>query len=188
MAAREAFDRFERSHTASGGNSEPSITMRAALTVAVLAGFLAVATFLTNDAIKHAIQSETRAADANSQRNAFETEKEVALLDATLARSMSAAGDRALAAASKANEHTLDRDADRFRGQTNALSEKVSAAHGEVDHANEKHLLYEIAVVLLQIGIVLASVSIIARRGFLLGGGVAAGIAGVIMLIVGVAH
>jgi hypothetical protein len=154
----------------------------------VLAGFLAVATFLANDAVKNAIQSETRAADAHSQRNAFETEKEVAHLDASLAQSMAAAGDRGLAAASRNDEHALSRDSLRLRAQARALSDKVAGARGEVNHANDEHLLYEVAVVLLQIGIVLASVSIIARREFLLGAGVVAGIVGVVVLVLGVVH
>ena len=189
MEAREAFERFERSHRASTEHpGEPRITMRAALTVAVLAGFLAVATFLANDAVKHAIQSETRAADAHSQRNSFETEKEVAKLDASLEQSMSASSDVGLAHASKSEEHALNKDSRRFRRQTAAIAGKVSAAEDDVKHANNEHLLYELAVVLLQIGIVLASVSIIARRMFLLYSATIAGVIGVGILIVGVIH
>jgi hypothetical protein len=187
VEAHQAFERFERSRSASSGN-EPSITTRAALTVAVLAGFLAIASFLANDAVKRAIQSETRVADAHSQRNAFETEQEVAKLDAHLEGSMAASSDAGLAQASKSDEKTLKKDSERLQHQAATLAGQVSEARGEVNHANDEHLLYELAVVLLQIGIVLASVSIIARRGFLLGGGVVAGIVGVVVLVVGVIH
>jgi Domain of unknown function (DUF4337) len=47
--------------------------------------------------------------------------------------------------------------------------------------------LYELAVVGLQIGIVLASVSIIVKRRWLMYTGGAAGVAGVVVLIVGFA-
>jgi hypothetical protein len=189
MEARDAVERFEHGHRASGGHrGEPSFTMRAALAVAILAGLLAIATFLANDAVKDAIQSETRAANAHSQRNAFETEREVALLDASLAQSLSASSDRGLAAASKDEEHALMGEERKFLAKEKSVQEKVSAAHAELNHANDEHLLYELAVVALQIGIVLASVSIIARRRFLLYGGTVAGVVGAVVLVIGLAH
>src|SRR4051794_11079513 len=188
MEAHEAVDRFGHSHRASGGGEEPSFTMQAALAVAILAGLLAIATFLVNDAVKDAIQSETRAADAHSSQNVFQTEKEVALLDASIVQAMSASKDSGLAAASKADEHTLMADERKFLEQTQSLKKKVSEARGEVSHANDKHLRYELAVVALQIGIVLASVSIIARRRFLLYGGTAAGAVGAVLLVLALAY
>jgi hypothetical protein len=54
-------------------------------------------------------------------------------------------------------------------------------------HANDQHLLYELAAVLLQISIVLASVAIIARRRFLLYGGGGLSVIGVVVLVIGYA-
>ena len=53
------------------------------------------------------------------------------------------------------------------------------------DHANTQHVDYELAEVGLQVGIVLASVSIIARRRWLLGVAGGAATAGVVLLLVG---
>jgi hypothetical protein len=190
MEAHEAFERFERSHHATGGGhgNEPSFTTRAALTVAVLAAFLAIATFLTNEEVKNAIQNETKAADAHAQSTSFETQKEVALLNGAILRSLSVSSDHGVAVASKAGADELDKHNDEFDAESAALEEEVATAQSEVNDANDKHLFDELAVVALQIGIVLASVSIIARRGFLLWGGTAAGVVGVVILVGGLLH
>jgi hypothetical protein len=187
MEAHEAFGRYERSHHAVGGGpgGEPSFTMRAALTVAVLAAFLAVATFLGNEAIKDAIQNETKAAEASSHRNSFETQREQALLDGAIMRAMSVSSDHGVAVASKAGADELDKHTKEFSAASKALDQKVAEARADVGHANDQHLVYELAIVALQIGIVLASVSIIARRGFLLAGSTVAGVVGVVVLIFG---
>jgi hypothetical protein len=65
------------------------------------------------------------------------------------------------------------------------LREEIAADEHEVDHANTQHIDYELAEVGLQVGIVLASVSIIARRRWLLGAAGAAASAGVVLLLVG---
>ena len=76
-------------------------------------------------------------------------------------------------------------NAKEIKKQTAELAGQVKEHQAEVHKANDKHLLYEIAEVLLQIAIVLASVSIIASRRFLLlgGGGIAA--IGVVVLVIG---
>src|SRR3954451_425418 len=162
MEAREAFERYERSHHAAGqGGTEPSFTMRAAVSVAVLAAFLAIATFLVNEAVKEAIQNETKAAHADSQFTSFQTESEVALLDGAILRSLSVSNDGGVAATSKAGADELDKHTEEFDQAAAGLKAEASDAQDEVDHANDKHLTYELAVVGLQIAIVLASVSII---------------------------
>jgi hypothetical protein len=189
MEAHKAFDRFERSHHASAQHgNEPSFTTRAALTVAVMAALLAVATFLVNEAVKEAIQNETKAAAADSQFTSFQTQSEVARLDGAVLRSLSVSSDRAVATTSKAGVDELDKHTDEFDQAATALHQEAAHARDEVDHANDKHLIYELAVVGLQIGIVLASVSIIARRRFLLTGSWAIGVAGMVVLIVGITH
>jgi hypothetical protein len=68
------------------------------------------------------------------------------------------------------------------------LSARIQDHKRDVDHANTQHVLYELAEVGLEVGIVLASVSIIARRRWLLGIGGAAASAGVVLLMVGLLH
>jgi len=188
MEAREAYERYERTHHATEhSGEEPSFTMRAAITVAILAGFLAVATFLVNEAVKDAIQNETKASEADSHVTSFQTQSETALLDGAILRSLSVSGDRGLSTASKAGADELDKHTKQFDQATTELKAQAADAREEVDDANHRHLVYELAVVGIQIGIVLASVSILARRRFLLTGSWVVGIAGVVVLIVGLA-
>ena len=66
-----------------------------------------------------------------------------------------------------------------------ALVEEMHHDEQHVDHYNDKHLLYELAEVALEVGIVLATVSIIAHRRWLLGGGIGLGLIGTVLLIAG---
>ena len=66
-----------------------------------------------------------------------------------------------------------------------ALVEEEHHDEEHVDHYNDKHLLYELAEVALEVGIVLATVSIIAHRRWLLVTGVAVGVVGTVLLIAG---
>ncbi len=87
-------------------------------------------------------------------------------------------------ALTKASEK-LNKTADSLDPVVKHLDEEAKTQSDEADDANHKHLLFELAEVGLQIGIVLASVSIIARRRWLLGAGGLAGSAGVAILAVG---
>jgi uncharacterized protein DUF4337 len=186
VEAREAFERHERAHQAVGqAGGEPSFTMQAAVTVAILAAFLAIATFLVNEAVKDAIQNETKASEADSHVTSFQTQSETALLDGAILRSLSVSSDRGLSVASKAGADELDKHTKEFDQAAAELKGEAADARQRVDDANHQHLIYELAVVGLQIGIVLASVSIIARRRFLLTGSWIMGVAGFAVLVVG---
>jgi hypothetical protein len=188
MEAHEAFERFEKSHeTGHGGSHEVSFASQAALGVAILAAFLAVATFLANEAIKEAIQGQTKVADASSKIQSANTQSEIAHLNAAVIESLAAQGGPPAKALDKIGtdlEH-------QTKTQIDPLSEEATKErdkeHKNVAHANDQHLRYELAEVGLQIGIVLASVSIIARRRWLLWGGGAMGTIGVVILGIGLA-
>src|SRR5258708_8235916 len=70
MEAHEAYERFEQTHHHADhkGNGEGvSFATQAALVVAILAAFLAVATFKANEAVKDAIQEQTKVSDTHFQ-------------------------------------------------------------------------------------------------------------------------
>jgi hypothetical protein len=69
-------------------------------------------------------------------------------------------------------------------GDTRLVSQ-IEAYKRDTGHANTQHIEYEVAEVGLQVGIVLATVSIIARRRWLLVAGGAAATAGVALLLIG---
>ncbi|HEX2015206.1 MAG TPA: DUF4337 family protein [Solirubrobacteraceae bacterium] len=188
MEAHEAFERFEKSHEATGhgggGHEADRYGRNAAVVVSILAAFLAVATFLANEAIKEAIQGETKVAALDARYNSLNTQGILANLNGALlgAISINSPAAAELQKAAKQLEDVVPQKVDPGKKELEAEN-KVRTK--EVSHANDQHLLYELAEVGLQIGIVLASISIIARRHWLLVGGGAMGCVGVVILAVG---
>jgi hypothetical protein len=186
MEAHEALERFEKAHEHEHEEEPVSgLARQAALMVAVVAAFLAIATFLGNESVKDAIQGQTKVSDAHSQQATFDTQDLVFQSDQSLFIVMSHASDPGLSRTARAANKSLTHLAKQVPGQERALQKTVTDEKSDVNHANNQHLLYEIAEVLLQIAIVLASVAIIARRRFLLLGGGAISAVGVVILVVG---
>jgi hypothetical protein len=180
--SHEALERFEQAHEVGHGSG---LAKFAALTVAVIAAFLAVSSFLGNESVKEAIQGQTKVADATAQSQTFDTQAEIFSSDELLLAVLSGSGDQTLVHAANVGLKDLKPDEKHVAPQQRKLAERVAEAKKEVKDQNNKHLFYEISEVLLQIAIVLASVSIIADRRFLLLGGQAVAIAGAAMLLVG---
>jgi Domain of unknown function (DUF4337) len=65
------------------------------------------------------------------------------------------------------------------------LGAEIASRERETSHADTQHVVYELAEVALEVGIVLASVSIIAARRWLLGVGGAVASAGIALVLVG---
>ena len=190
MEAHEALERSERIHGhGHDGDDDRSFAVRGALMVAVIAAFLAISTFLANEAIKDAIQKSTEESTAKAQSIAFGTDQEMAGFDSALFTALSASSDRGVATVAGAAGKELDKQVKlRFAPAEKELAAEAAHAKEKVDDANDKHLIYELSVVALQIAIVLASVSIIARRRWLWYSGGAVAIIGVGILIFGLAY
>lgn len=184
MSAHRSVERFETGHHGSGELPTPGFARQAALVVAVLAAFLAVATFLSNEAVKEVITGETGRADTSSRLESNQLKIDVAAGNATLLKVL-AKGPRdeaEAAAAATVHERRIQQElapADR------RLVEEIHHDEAHVDDYNEKHLLYELAEVGLEVGIVLSTVSIIAHRRWLLGSGAAVGTIGTVLLVAG---
>jgi hypothetical protein len=185
MEAHRSVERFEQSHRAGSGEGDtPGFARQAALIVAVMAAFLALATFLSNEAVKEVITGETHRADTSSRLESNQLKIDVASGAATMLRVLAdGPHDEAVAAvAARADEGRVRQE---LVPADHALTEEMHHDEEHVDHYNSKHLLYELAEVGLEVGIVLATVSIIAHRRWLLAGGAAVGIVGTILLLVG---
>jgi hypothetical protein len=188
MEAHKSFERF--GDVVDGHGRQPDVerlARDAAAVVAVLAAFLAIATFLTNQAVKQIIVGETQAADASARFEANDVKSLIASANSTLLRvvgtgnsKMSAAVARARALEARIQTELVPRD--------RALRRQIAGDQKRRDRADTRHVLYELAVVGLQIGIVLAGISILARRRWLLAGGGVTALAGVGMLFVGLAY
>lgn len=104
--------------------------------------------------------------------------------NATLLRVLGASTPAGPGAIAKAREHEMRVGNDLWPADSH-LAKEIETGRSEVDHANSKHLALELAEVAFEVGIVLASVSIIARRRWLLGAAGAAATAGVALLTTG---
>ena len=183
MEAHRAYERFERNHEVTAEGHSWHAT-RAALAVAVMAAFLAVSAFLANKAVKEVITGETHRADATARLESNLLKEDVIEGNADLLRVLGAGGGKEAEAAAAARRHEIHVEKELAPADAR-LREEIHADEHHVDSYEDKHLSYELAEVGLEVGIVLASVSIIVRRRWLLGIGSAVGAAGVVALVVG---
>jgi rRNA maturation endonuclease Nob1 len=187
LEAHRSYERFEEGHrvaAAADGHDGPHYGRNAALAVAVMAAFLALATFLSNEAVKEVVTGETHRADTSARLESNRVKIDIASGNAGLLQALSAGSAQVRRASAEALQHET-RIAQELKPADAHLNAEIHADEDEADHANTQHLDYELAEVGLQVGIVLASVSIIARRRWLLACGGAAATAGVLLLLVG---
>ncbi len=187
MEAHRSYERFEEGHRATAvgdGQGEPHDARHAALAVAVMAAFLALAAFLSNEAVKEVVTGETHRADASARLESNRVKIDIASGNAELLEVLGVGSAQLRHAAAAALRHDA-RIAGELRPADAHLNAEIRADEHETDHANAQHLDYELAEVGLEVGIVLASVSIIARRRWLLAGAGAAATAGVVLLVLG---
>jgi rRNA maturation endonuclease Nob1 len=187
VEAHRSYERFEQGHLAATGEESHAGThhgRNAAMVVAVMAAFLAIATFLSNEAVKEVVTGETHRADAAARLESNRVKIDVAEGNSVLLRVLGAGAAGAGRAAAEAGRHEA-RVAGELAPADAHLAAEIDAHEDEVEHANAQHIDYELAEVGLQVGIVLASVSIIARRRWLLGAAGAVATAGVVLLLVG---
>jgi hypothetical protein len=183
MEAHRSYERFEQGHQAAGGDwhGGPHYARYAAMVVAVIAAFLAVATFLANEAVKEVITGETHRADSSAQLESNTLKIEINKGNATLLKVLGTGGpaEREAAAATRAHEAKVVQELEPADAE---LEHEIADHETEIGHANTQHLDYELAEVGLEVGIVLASVSIIAQRRWLLGLAGAAATAGIVLV------
>jgi hypothetical protein len=184
MEAHRSVERFEHGHRTNGELDTPGFARQAALVVAMMAALLAIATFLSNESVKEVITGETHRADTSSRLESNQLKIDVAGGDKEMLEVL-ADGPRDEAEAAKAASAHEERIAKELVPADHALTEEIHHDEQHVDHYNDKHLLFELAEVGLEVGIVLSTVSIIAHRRWLLAGGAAVGIIGTALLVAG---
>jgi hypothetical protein len=183
VAVREHMERLETAAEGPGHHLD-RFTRRAAVLVAMLAGLLAVATLLSNEAVKESINSATHAADSHTL---YETNEVKAYLSRGQARELELLAEGASSSkAAQAERHAAQLDmqaANSFAPRDRLLARRSDAAEREHETHDEQHFRYELAMVALEIAIVLASIAIITRLGWLIGGGLLGGVAGVALIL-----
>jgi hypothetical protein len=178
--AHEPFQRFEQD----AHDPLDSLSRTAAIVVAVLAVFLAIAMFLSNEAIKEAITGETKVADTSAVVEANEVKTIIADSNAQILRVVGLGSPLARRATAKAQ--ALDaRIVNELAPIDRELADQIRLDRRDRNHANDRHLIFELSAIGFQVGIVLAGISIIVRRRWLLAGGAIVGLAGLVVMVTG---
>jgi Domain of unknown function (DUF4337) len=186
MEAHDALQRHDQVIEADDHGEPTGLARQAALLVAVIAAFLALASFLATEAFKEVVTGETHAGDLSAQLEANDTKTTIADANVILLRVVGQRGASAAQAEAVTKAVALEQRIDRDLAPTmHALEEEIDHSKTERDHAEGRHRIYELSSVSLQIGIVLAGVAILTRRRWLLDGGGLAGALGVALLGVG---
>src|SRR5215216_5535187 len=112
-----------------------NLSRTAALVVAALAVFLAIAMFLSNEAIKEAITGETRVADTSAVMESNEVKTIIAESNAQILRVVGVGSPLARAASAKAE--ALDaRIVNELEPINRKLADQIHDDERERDHAN----------------------------------------------------
>ena len=188
VAAVEARKSLEHVEAMEGGPAHAvgPFARRAAVVIAVLAGLLAIATLLSNEAVKGSINWQTRAALSRSLEETNEIKGFVGTNAAHELGLLAGAENSPRQANALRHAARLDDQAARtFGPRAHVLARRAAAAEATHEDEDERHLRFEVGSAVLEIGIVLASVAIITRLRWLVGGGILAGVIGVVFVAAG---
>jgi hypothetical protein len=164
MEAHEAMERFE--HSEKLAEARERFGRHAALIVAVLAAMLAISVLAANETSKEEILDQAKATDAFNELEANSLKKHINGNDATILKVLTArTADRPIGAAG-ARKFEAAIAAKYGPNEANLLVKARHFEH-ERDHMEKKHRAFELAEAILQIGIVITSVAILARVGAL---------------------
>src|SRR4051795_3492076 len=130
MEDHRSYERFEQGHHDAGGGELPHHAQMAALAVAVIACLLAVATFLSNEALKEVITGETHGGTASARLESNRVKIDIAKGNASLLRVLGASVPARYRAAARAREHE-QRVADHLRPEDAHLNEEIAAHSSE---------------------------------------------------------
>lgn len=174
MDSREATERFERAEEAA--ELREAFARRAALVVAVLAAFLAIASLSASRAQEEVLLDQVRASDTWNEFQANSLKKHINDDTATTLRKVGAT-DEANTLVSANNNKYIPRQ--------QQLEPVARGLEHERDVAQVRHNNFQIAEAAFQLGIVLCSIAIIARVAWLVFAGGALGMVGLLMLLNG---
>jgi Domain of unknown function (DUF4337) len=179
-----------------GGGSHRSKHMRSAITAAVLAVLAAIGSLLSGHAANEAILLQTKASNQWSYFQAKSTKAHLYEVNKTLMQAFMhivASNNNKQNVQAKPGEHDplsdLSAQADSkmkgYEKDKTEIENKATELEKESAHAFGAHQMYSFGVACFQIGIVLASVSILVDSGLMYGLSITSGVIGVVLLIMG---
>lgn len=178
VETRELLEHAERAEEAA--EEREDFGRRAAIVISVMAALLAVATLAGSRASTEAILDQAKASDTYNEYQANSLKRHINLNEAAQLRILTAgAADEAAAdTQAKSLEQAVN---DKYQPQQDELLPVAQDLEHERDVAESRHRGFQSTEAAFQLGIVLASISIIARARWLLIAGVALGAVGLIL-------
>jgi hypothetical protein len=174
----------ERASEEGHAGHEPSSLVARAVTAATLAVLAALGSLLSGHAANQAILAQTKAVDQWAFFQSKSTKAHVYEVGGEVIKALSeaqGAADRT----EPARKHFRD-EVRRYDGEKDEVRREAERLEAESRHEFHKHHRFALGVAAFQIGIVLASVSILVRYRALYVASLVAGGAGVMMLLLGV--
>ncbi len=178
METREVFEHVEQAEEASERREE--FGRRAAIVVSVLAALLAIASLAGSRASTEAILAQAKATDTWNEYQANSLKRHVNLDDAAAIRILGT-GTPNEAAANKQAASLEQAVTDKYQPAQDDLMPRALELEHERDVAESRHRGFQTAEAAFQLGIVLSSISIVARARWLLAVGGALGVLGLLL-------
>ena len=146
-------------HGAHGGNEDDPLVIRVAVTMAILAVLVALATLLGHRAHTEEILLQNRATDEwayyqakNLRRNNLEALNDVL-------GAMEGKNDKA-----EKVQQRFEQDIEKYRDQQKDIEHEARSLQNELEHTNRKADRFDLGEVFLEIGLVITSITLLTGR------------------------
>jgi hypothetical protein len=178
METREVLEHVE--HAEEAAERREDFGRRAAVLISVMAALLAIASLAGSRASTEAILAQAKASDTYNEYQANSLKRHVNLDDASQLRIL-AAGSANQGAAEQQAASLEQAVADKYQPAQDELLPVARDLEHDRDVAEARHRGFQTAEAAFQLGIVLSSISIVARAPWLLVTGGALGILGIVL-------
>jgi Domain of unknown function (DUF4337) len=178
METREVLEHVE--HAEEAAERREDFGRHAAVVISVMAALLAIASLAGSRASTEAILAQAKASDTYNEYQANSLKRHVNLDDAAQLRIL-AAGTPDQATAEQQAAALEQAVAEKYQPAQDQLLPVARDLEHERDLAESRHRGFQTAEAAFQLGIVLSSIAIVARVRWLLVGGAALGIVGVLL-------
>jgi hypothetical protein len=178
----EWVERTAEEHQSESGG-EPPGRMVPAITAAVLAVCAAFGSLLSGHAANEAILAQNRATDRWAFFQAKSTKEQIFDVGSRVVEALTegtAQGDRSRPALER-----LRGEVQRYEREKEEIRREAERLEEESRHEYRKHTRFALGIALFQVGIVLASVSLLVRFRWLHASSLVTGVVGLLCLIVG---
>jgi hypothetical protein len=178
VETREVLEHVEQAEEAA--EKREDFGRRAAVVVSIMAALLAIASLAGSRASTEAILAQAKASDTYNEYQANSLKRHVNLDDAAQLRIL-ASGTPAEAAAEQQAASLEQAVTDKYQPAQDQLLPAAQDLEHERDLAESRHRGFQTAEAAFQLGIVLASISIVARARWLLAVGAGLGLLGILL-------